>query len=78
MWKATRTAIGSDRLNQKLGLDRANTVRDFLVKYGARANQIDTVSRGKAAPKVANPNDGLQPDRRSPFHEPPRGADGHG
>ena len=41
--------IGSDSFNQKLGLDRANTVRDFLVKYGARANQIDTVSRGKAA-----------------------------
>lgn len=48
--------IGSDSFNQKLGLDRANTVRDFLVKYGARANQIETVSRGKAAPKVPNPN----------------------
>jgi outer membrane protein OmpA-like peptidoglycan-associated protein len=48
--------IGSDSFNQKLGLDRANTVRDFLVKYGARATQIDTVSRGKAAPKVPNPN----------------------
>jgi len=48
--------IGSDAFNQKLGLDRANTVRDFLVKYGARANQIETVSRGKAVPKVANPN----------------------
>src|SRR5258708_39165446 len=32
--------IGSDSFNQKLGLDRANTVRDFLVKYGARATQI--------------------------------------
>ena len=48
--------IGSDTFNQKLGLDRANTVRDFLVKYGAKANQIETVSRGKAAPKVPNPN----------------------
>ena len=48
--------IGSDSFNQKLGLDRANTVRDFLVKYGARVTQIDTVSRGKAAPKVPNPN----------------------
>jgi hypothetical protein len=48
--------IGSDSFNQKLGLDRANTVRDFLVKYGARATQIDTVSRGKAAPKIPNPN----------------------
>ena len=48
--------IGSDSFNQKLGLDRANTVRDFLVKYGARTNQIETISRGKAAPKVPNPN----------------------
>jgi hypothetical protein len=48
--------IGSDSFNQKLGLDRANTVRDFLVKYGARTGQIETISRGKAAPKVPNPN----------------------
>ena len=54
--------IGSDSFNQKLGLDRANTVRDFLVKYGARATQIDTVSRGKASPKVPQSEPGLQPD----------------
>jgi len=48
--------IGSDSFNQKLGLNRANTVRDFLVKYGARTNQIETISRGKAAPKIPNPN----------------------
>src|SRR5207253_9300262 len=42
--------------NQKLGLNRANTMRDFLVKYGARTNQIETISRGKAAPKIPNPN----------------------
>jgi hypothetical protein len=48
--------IGSDSFNQKLGLERANTVRDFLVKYGARTNQIETISRGKSAPKVPNPN----------------------
>jgi hypothetical protein len=48
--------IGSDSFNQKLGLARANTVRDFLVKYGAKTGQIDTISRGKAAPKVPNPN----------------------
>src|SRR5437667_9091872 len=42
--------IGSDAFNQRLGLARANMVRDFLVKYGARATQIETVSRGKAQP----------------------------
>jgi hypothetical protein len=45
--------IGSDRSNERLGLARANMVRDFLVKYGARATQIDTATRGKADPKYA-------------------------
>src|SRR5215467_3303060 len=33
--------IGSTKYNEKLGLERANTVKDFLVKYGASAGQID-------------------------------------
>src|ERR1700730_6604677 len=53
--------IGSDSFNQRLGLARANTVRDFLVKYGARTNQIETITRGKAAPKVPDPNPTLRP-----------------
>ncbi|MCU1338526.1 MAG: OmpA/MotB domain protein [Bryobacterales bacterium] len=53
--------IGSDSFNQRLGLARANMVRDFLVKYGARTNQIETITRGKAAPKVADPNPRLRP-----------------
>jgi hypothetical protein len=43
--------IGSVAANQKIGLDRANAVRDFLIKYGARPNQITTSTRGKDAPK---------------------------
>ncbi|MBV8818695.1 MAG: OmpA family protein, partial [Acidobacteriaceae bacterium] len=43
--------IGSERSNEKLGLARANTVRDFLVKYGANAGQIDVTTRGKRDPK---------------------------
>jgi hypothetical protein len=43
--------IGSGQYNDKLGLARANTVRDFLIKYGARASQIDVGTRGKADPK---------------------------
>lgn len=53
--------IGSDSFNQRLGLARANTVRDFLVKYGARGTQIETITRGKAAPKVPDPNPTLRP-----------------
>jgi hypothetical protein len=45
--------IGSDRYNERLGMQRANMVRDFLTKYGANANQIETSSRGKRDPKVA-------------------------
>ena len=43
--------LGSDGYNDKLGLARANTVRDFLVKYGARPSQIDVGTRGKVDPK---------------------------
>ena len=43
--------IGNDRSNEKLGLARANTVRDFLVKYGANASQIEVSTRGKRDPK---------------------------
>jgi hypothetical protein len=43
--------IGGDDYNEKLGLARANTVRDFLVKYGARPGQIDVGTRGKVDPK---------------------------
>src|SRR5437868_13152835 len=40
--------IGGTQLNDRLGLARANTVRDFLVKYNARPSQIEVSSRGKA------------------------------
>lgn len=43
--------VGSAPYNEKLGLARANVVRDFLVKYGAQANQVDVISSGKAAQK---------------------------
>ena len=33
-------------------MQRANTVRDFLVKYGANANQIETISRGEREPRA--------------------------
>ncbi|HET8549298.1 MAG TPA: OmpA family protein [Bryobacteraceae bacterium] len=46
--------IGSDRYNERLGLRRANTVRDFLVKYQANANQLTTSSLGERNPKVAS------------------------
>src|SRR5579871_5130066 len=50
--------IGSAAYNDRLGMARGNTVRDFLVKYGARAGQFEVVSRGKTAPKVRNEKPG--------------------
>ncbi len=43
--------LGSNPYNDKLGMARASTVRDFLVKYGARAGQIEVSTRGKADPR---------------------------
>src|SRR5437899_4172121 len=48
--------VGSVAYNEKLALARANTVRDFLVKYGAAANQISVSGQGKRTPEVPNTN----------------------
>jgi hypothetical protein len=44
--------LGTDRYNEKLGMQRANMVRDFLVKYGAKPEQIETSSRGSRDPRA--------------------------
>lgn len=44
---------GPDSYNEKLGRARAQTVKDFLVKYGARENQVTIESRGERQPKVS-------------------------
>src|SRR5215475_11259610 len=44
---------GTDRYNQKLAEERARTVKNFLVKYGADPNQISTEGKGRRDPKVA-------------------------
>ncbi len=46
--------IGSNAYNDKLAARRADTVKAFLVKYGANANQITTASLGKRQPKVSD------------------------
>lgn len=47
-------SVGSTAYNNRLALARANTVRDFLVKYGAEAGQITTAGNGKSSPEVTN------------------------
>jgi hypothetical protein len=46
--------IGSTRYNQRLGERRAQAVREFLIKYGANANQITVESFGETQPKINN------------------------
>ena len=57
--------FGSEQYNIILSEKRAQTVRDFLVKYGVGAGQISIVARGKGAPKVSNDtNEGRWINRR--------------
>lgn len=63
--------IGSDAYNLKLSTERANTVRDFLVKHGVPADHITAAGRGEADPVVTCNDKGhaklvacLAPNRR--------------
>jgi hypothetical protein len=44
---------GTDRYNEKLGMQRATTVKNFLTKYGVPASQVETATRGRKDPKVS-------------------------
>jgi hypothetical protein len=44
--------IGSDAYNEKLSQARAETVKKFLIKYGARPEQVQTAALGKRQPRV--------------------------
>ncbi len=46
--------VGSAAYNEKLAMQRAESVKAFLIKYGADAGQITTASEGKRVPEVDN------------------------
>ncbi|WP_367116193.1 OmpA family protein [Aquabacterium sp.] len=46
--------VGSDTLNNKLSLDRADTVRDFLEDRGVSRSRIDVAGRGEREPIASN------------------------
>jgi outer membrane protein OmpA-like peptidoglycan-associated protein len=46
--------VGSNAYNNELAIARAESVANFLKKYGASANQISTSGEGKRVPEVSN------------------------
>jgi outer membrane protein OmpA-like peptidoglycan-associated protein len=49
--------IGSDKYNEKLGMDRAEAVRQELVAQGVTAERLSTVTFGKSKPIFAEQTD---------------------
>jgi hypothetical protein len=47
-------SVGSKRYNEKLGMARAQAVKSFLEKYGARPDQVAASTQGMNQPKVDN------------------------
>ena len=60
--------IGEDILNNKLSLDRANAVKDYLVSKGVDASRINTKGHGTLNPKQSNETEkGREANRRVEF-----------
>lgn len=49
--------LGSKDANYKLGLQRADAVKAYMIEKGVSADRITTVSKGDTAPKYANDTD---------------------
>lgn len=47
-------STGSNKYNQKLGLKRANAVKNWLVKQGVESSRILTSSKGESQPIATN------------------------
>ena len=61
-------AVGSDEANQKLSEDRANSVREYLIRKGIRIDKIEAVGYGESIPVATNDTDeGRQLNRRVEF-----------
>lgn len=57
--------VGTETANQRLGLRRANEVREQLTRIGIAAKKISTVSKGEAQPVQSNATDeGKKANRR--------------
>jgi len=60
--------IGEDALNNKLSLERANIVKDYLVGKGVESSRIMTKGHGTSKPKQSNETEkGRSANRRVEF-----------
>ena len=57
-------AVGTDQVNDALGLRRAETVRTALIGRGIPAGDVRALSRGKRAPAVPTPDGVAEPRNR--------------
>jgi outer membrane protein OmpA-like peptidoglycan-associated protein len=46
--------VGGDTYNDKLAMKRVEAVKNFLIKYGAKPEQIEVAAQGKRNPKADN------------------------
>lgn len=57
--------VGGEEFNLKLGQQRADAIKNILVRYGVPAGQIVTISKGKSLPVDSNQSEeGRQNNRR--------------
>lgn len=58
-------SMGNENVNKQLSLQRAETVKEFLIKYGIDANRIESRGFGEEAPIASNTtNAGRKLNRR--------------
>ncbi len=59
---------GDSKMNQTLSLDRASTIKEYLVKKGIDKNRLETVGYGESRPAFSNETDmGKEKNRRVEF-----------
>ncbi|MDZ4704753.1 MAG: OmpA family protein [Saprospiraceae bacterium] len=57
--------VGTDQVNNQLGLGRANQIKNTLTKVGVKAEQVDVDTKGKTQPVDSNNTEtGRQNNRR--------------
>lgn len=60
--------IGSDKVNNELSLERANAVRDYIIKNGVEGNRLKAKGYGKTKPVASNTTEeGRKQNRRVDF-----------